>query len=133
MYKMNMIWLLLIIILLVLGGIGILAYKTLNNSLHSGCISAGKNSSGYTCTCETGMNKNDCKAKNGVWQSKSCGNSEEWDPICRTQILGSCVTSTGCAYPTLESECKSSAGNWKSGNQCSTPLAGPSQAGTNWT
>jgi len=129
---MNSAWLLPILIILLIGGIGILAYTSLNKTLHSGCISAQKGNSGYSCTCETGMNKNDCAAKNGIWQSKACGNADEWDPICRTQILGSCTTSTGCAYPTLESECKLS-GGWKAGNQCSTPSSAPSQAGTEWT
>jgi hypothetical protein len=127
---MNITWLLLIIIILVLGIAGTFIYKTLNKTLHSACVSAEKSSTGYTCACQTGMNKNDCEAKHGIWQSKPCGNPNEWDPICRTQILGSCTTSTGCAYPTLKNECQSS---WKAGNQCSTPSAAASQAGTKWT
>lgn len=115
---MNMM-LILVLFLFIIGGIGILAYKTLDKILHSSCISVGKTGSGYSCACETGITKDNCETKNGVWQSNPCGKVDEWDRVCKTQILGSCVTSSGCHYPILESECKSS-GTWSKDDKCSS-------------
>lgn len=123
----------LIIILCLLGILGYIAYKALGKIMNRSCIVAIKNDSGFSCNCETGLTQADCSSKGGLYQTQSCDNSKDWTDQCRNKLLGSCTTSTGCAYPSLSSDCLSAGGTWKAGNTCTTPVAALSHPGSEWT
>lgn len=127
-------WLIIITILIILGIFGIWAYKSIQNISNNGCILASKNSDGYTCSCEKGLTQDNCISQGGIWRTKPCETDQnEWNTICRDQLLGSCITATGCQYPNMKSECQLSQGTWNAGKKCQTQESAPSQDQTLWT
>lgn len=117
------------IIIIVAGLTGALIYKLSNES----CITIVNNGGVYELECRNGVSQSDCSSQNGLYQRRGCQDSSTLDTQYKSQLEGSCVTSTGCQYPVTQPDCKSSRGVWKAGNSCYQQTAGPSVLGSLWT
>lgn len=119
-------------IFLVVGLVGFSILRSIAKLGKTSCITATK-TNGYLCQCKNGISQSDCASQSGIFQTQSCQSISDWTTQCKTKLIGSCITSIGCQYPALESECKSSAGIWNAGAACSTQSAGPSVLDTYYT
>jgi hypothetical protein len=117
---------------LVVGLAGFFILRSIAKLGKTSCITATK-TNGYLCQCRNGISRQTCTSQSGIFQAQSCQSIPDWNNQCKTKLIGSCITSTGCQYPALESECKAVSGLWNVGSECSTQSAGPSVLDTAFT
>jgi hypothetical protein len=109
-------WLVIILFLFVLAGGIYYAYKHLP-AAGGRCVYVTMSDGNYVCNCSKGDTKSHCDGNNGIYDATSdC--SGDFLTICKTQILGSCKSSTTCTYPTTSDACTS--GTFTLGDICTS-------------
>ncbi len=110
-------WVIIIAVAVIAVLVGGIYYISKHSSTSRGqCVyvTASSGSGNYVCNCAKGDIQDDCASKQGLYdQAENC--SGDFMTICETKLLGSCVTTSSCTFPTTKEDCK---GTWSLGNSC---------------